>query len=32
VLEGTLAEIRTALPDLGADADLEEIFLRATEG
>ena len=32
VLEGTLGEIRAALPDLGADADLEEIFLRATEG
>jgi len=32
VLEGTLPEIRAALPDLGASADLEEIFLRATEG
>jgi len=32
VLAGTLEEIRAALPDLGADADLEEIFLRATEG
>ncbi len=32
VLAGTLAEIRAALPDLAADADLEEIFLRATEG
>jgi ABC-2 type transport system ATP-binding protein len=32
VLEGTLDQIRAALPDLGADADLEEIFLRATEG
>jgi ABC-2 type transport system ATP-binding protein len=32
VLEGTLAAIRSAVPDLGADADLEEIFLRATEG
>ena len=32
VLEGTLPEIRAALPDLDADADLEEIFLRATEG
>jgi ABC-2 type transport system ATP-binding protein len=32
VLEGTLDEIRAALPDLGADADLEEIFVRATEG
>jgi ABC-2 type transport system ATP-binding protein len=32
VVEGTLAEIRASLPDLDADADLEEIFLRATEG
>jgi len=32
VLEGTIPEIRAALPDLDADADLEEIFLRATEG
>jgi ABC-2 type transport system ATP-binding protein len=32
VLAGTLAEIRSALPGLDADADLEEIFLRATEG
>jgi ABC-2 type transport system ATP-binding protein len=32
VLAGTLAEIRAALPDLDADADLEEIFLRVTEG
>jgi ABC-2 type transport system ATP-binding protein len=32
VLAGTLAEIRAALPGLAADADLEEIFLRATEG
>jgi ABC-2 type transport system ATP-binding protein len=32
VLSGTLEEIRAALPDLSADADLEEIFLRATEG
>jgi ABC-2 type transport system ATP-binding protein len=32
VLEGTLAEIRAALPDLGAEADLEEVFVRATEG
>ena len=32
VLEGTLAEIRAAIPDLEADADLEEIFMRATEG
>ena len=30
VLEGSLEEIRTALPDMGANADLEEIFLRAT--
>lgn len=30
VLEGSLAEIRTELPDLREDADLEEIFLRAT--
>jgi ABC-2 type transport system ATP-binding protein len=32
VAEGTLAEIRASLPDLDADADLEEVFLRATEG
>jgi ABC-2 type transport system ATP-binding protein len=32
VVEGTLAEIRASLPNLDADADLEEIFLRATEG
>jgi ABC-2 type transport system ATP-binding protein len=32
LLEGTLPEIRAALPGLGVDADLEEIFLRATEG
>ena len=31
VLEGTLGEIRQALPDLDPDADLETIFLRATE-
>ena len=30
ILEGTLEEIRTSLPDLSGDADLEEIFLRAT--
>jgi ABC-2 type transport system ATP-binding protein len=30
VLEGTLGEIRAALPDLSGSADLEEIFLRAT--
>jgi ABC-2 type transport system ATP-binding protein len=29
---GTLDEIRLALPGLSHDADLEEIFLRATEG
>jgi len=32
LLEGTLAEIRAALPNLPEGADLEEIFLRATEG
>ena len=32
VAEGTLAEIRAAMPDLQENADLEEIFLRATEG
>lgn len=30
VLRGSLEEIRTQLPDLREDADLEEIFLRAT--
>jgi len=30
ILEGTLEEIRTGLPDMSGDADLEEIFLRAT--
>jgi ABC-2 type transport system ATP-binding protein len=30
ILEGTLDQIRTSLPDLSGDADLEEIFLRAT--
>lgn len=30
VLEGSLEEIRAAVPDMGTDADLEEIFLRAT--
>jgi len=30
ILEGTLDEIRTSLPDLSGEADLEEIFLRAT--
>ncbi|MFN7965869.1 MAG: ABC transporter ATP-binding protein [Acidobacteriota bacterium] len=29
---GTLPEIRAALPGLSHDADLEEIFMRATEG
>jgi len=32
VAEGTLDEIRASLPDLDAGADLEEVFLRATEG
>jgi ABC-2 type transport system ATP-binding protein len=32
VAAGTLAQIRAALPDLDANANLEEIFLRATEG
>ena len=31
LLEGTLGEIRAAVPELGADADLEEIFIQATE-
>lgn len=31
LLEGSIPEIRAALPDLDPDADLEEIFLRATE-
>ena len=30
ILEGTLPEIRAGVPDLSVDADLEEIFLRAT--
>lgn len=30
ILEGTLEEIRAGVPDLSGDADLEEIFLRAT--
>ncbi len=30
ILEGTLEEIRIGVPDLSGDADLEEIFLRAT--
>jgi len=29
-LEGSLGEIRAAIPELGGEADLEEIFLRAT--
>jgi len=31
VMEGTLSEIRASLPDLDPGADLEEIFLKATE-
>jgi ABC-2 type transport system ATP-binding protein len=31
LLEGSLAEIRDAHPDLEGDADLEEIFIRATQ-
>lgn len=30
ILEGSMSEIRAGLPELDADADLEEIFLRAT--
>ena len=30
VLEGTLDEIRTAIPDVDADADLETLFLKVT--
>ena len=30
-LEGTLADIRAGSPELGGDADLEEIFIRTTE-
>jgi len=30
ILEGTLQEIRAGVPDLAVDADLEDIFLRAT--
>ncbi len=30
LLEGTLEEIRAAVPELGVDADLEEIFIQAT--
>jgi ABC-2 type transport system ATP-binding protein len=32
VAEGTIDEIRAALTDLSADADLEDIFMRATGG
>jgi ABC-2 type transport system ATP-binding protein len=32
VLDGTLEEIRLALPELGGDADLETIFMKAIEG
>jgi ABC-2 type transport system ATP-binding protein len=31
VLDGTLEEIRRGVPELGAAADLEDVFLRATE-
>ncbi len=31
LLEGSLEQIRAAVPELGADADLEEIFIRATQ-
>jgi len=31
-LDGTLQEIRAALPDLSGDADLEAIFMKAVEG
>jgi ABC-2 type transport system ATP-binding protein len=31
-LDGTLDEIRGALPGLGGDADLEAIFMKAVEG
>jgi ABC-2 type transport system ATP-binding protein len=31
LLEGSLAEIRRALPDVEVDADLEEVFIRATQ-
>ena len=30
VLDGTLDEIRTQIPDVDADADLETLFLKAT--
>ena len=29
--EGTLDEIRTKIPDVDADADLETLFLKATK-
>lgn len=32
VIEGTLDEIRAGMPDLDSQADLEEIFMRATGG
>jgi ABC-2 type transport system ATP-binding protein len=32
VLDGTLEEIRQASPELGGDADLEAIFMKAVEG
>ncbi len=32
VLDGTLEQIRAALPDLAGDADLEAIFMKAVEG
>ena len=31
LLEGSLAEIRAAVPELGVEADLEEIFIQATQ-
>jgi ABC-type uncharacterized transport system ATPase subunit len=31
VLDGTLEEIRAALPDLAGDAGLEAIFMKAVE-
>jgi len=30
ILEGTLGEVRAAVPELGANADLEDVFLHAT--
>jgi ABC-2 type transport system ATP-binding protein len=32
VLDGTLDEIRRSSPELGGDADLETIFMKAIEG